>query len=385
MKTKAAELIEQEIKRRGPMTFARFIDLALYHPTYGYYSRSVARRGRSGDYFTSLQVSPLFASIFADALSAMRERLDSDHFHLIEVASGGGEFLETLLGLLEREKKLKGLHVWAVDKSRAARDLLFRRLSRFPKTHVVSSIDEVETVGGLEGCIFSNEFFDAIPFHRLVVTASGFRELWVSLKEGEMVEEAGPLSEGLQGSVDALGAVSFVRGQQIELRPEAESTMAQWGSLINRGFVVTVDYGYPREELFRPDRLKGTWFCYRKHEAHERIFEAIGDQDITAHVDFTRLARAGLPSGLQPALFCSQGVFLSHVGRERIERVLANPPGGTLPGGNLKDVSSSIQQLIHPEAMGEKFWTLIHAKGIKLPDLFAGIPNRLRRLGCQLS
>src|SRR5258708_6253861 len=147
----AAELIRQEIRARGPRTFYEFMDLALYHPLYGYYQRPAPQRGRSGDYFTSLQVSALFPEIFADALLAMRQTLDSDQFTLLEMGAGHGEFLEGVLTVLKNHDALKGLRVWAVECARPARERLMRRLSRFAKCHVVSTLDEIEWMGGADG------------------------------------------------------------------------------------------------------------------------------------------------------------------------------------------------------------------------------------------
>ncbi|MCB4757488.1 MAG: SAM-dependent methyltransferase [Elusimicrobia bacterium] len=417
MKTKSQvqELIVQEVRRKGPMDFGRFVDLALYHPVYGYYNRSANPRGRGGDYFTAPQTSPLFAEILAEAVVAMKEAVGTEHFTFIEMGAGRGELLAALLSVLKREKKLSGVNVWAVERSRPARDHLWRALSRFPRTHVVESLDDVEYVGGLEGCLFSNEFFDALPFHRLRYTASGWKEIYVVLDGDRLAEEEGPLSEsvanhakavipaqaGIQSGVHGLasglrrndGALQrslgaeaseqesqldkgiFMEGQEIEVRPTALKAMEEWGRVLNRGYVLTFDYGYSREELYRPDRIAGTWLCYHKHQVNRDPFAHLGDQDITSHVDFTQLAEAGRSAGLEPSLFCSQGLFLSHVGRDRIQGFLSEK-GGALH----TNVISAIQQLMHPGAMGETFWTLVQTKGVSLPASWQAIPNRSRRL-----
>ena len=186
--TKAEELIRQEIERTGPLPFSKFVDLALYHPLYGYYNRRAPQRGASGDYFTSLQVSSLFPAVFARLFSSMKETLGSDQFSLIEVGCGDGEFLEGVLNELNAQKLSRGFRVWAVERSRPARDRLVKRLSRFDRCEVVESLGHVEWMGTLEGCIFSNEFFDATPFDRYTVQDGQWVETVVEIKNQQLVE-----------------------------------------------------------------------------------------------------------------------------------------------------------------------------------------------------
>ncbi len=368
---KTEQLVRQEITRSGPLTFERFMDLALYHPLYGYYSRGASPRGRSGDYFTSVQASPLFPQIFADALGALRETLGTEQFSLIEMGAGDGDFLEGVLKALEGKKVGQGLRVWAVERSRPARDRIWRRLSRFPRCEVVASTQEIEWMGGLEGCIVSNEFFDALPFHRLKFTADGWKEIYVGEEGAGLLENLGPISDPALLAPFKTGGLEFAEGQEVEVRPQPNDVYDEWGKLLSRGYVITFDYGYPRGQLYDPARPQGTWQCFHRHRANTRPLEAIGDQDITAHIDFTQLAQAGRSAGFEPVLFCSQGIFLAHAGQERLEKFLQET-GGAKAG--------AVLQLIHPDAMGSAFWTLVQTKGVELPPLFESLPNRVGRL-----
>ena len=358
-------LIEQEVERFGPMTFYQFVELALYHPWYGYYNQKKLRRGLGGDYFTSLQVSPLFPQIFADVLIKMREVLETSQFTLIEMGSGGGEFLEGVYKTLLEQGELKGLRVWAVEKSRTARENLFRVLSRFPKCRVVGSLEDIDPGIGLEGCVVSNEFFDALPFHRLRFHSSGWKEIYVGLEKGELVETEGPLSDVNLIQKNNLSQWEFSDGQELEVRPQIEGLMEEWSTLFSRGYVTTFDYGYPRSSLLSPHRMNGTWQCYRQHKVHQKPLENIGDQDITAHVDFTQLAEAGQQNGFEAPLFCSQGIFLSYRGKERFQNFLK---GGS-PEDSFKR-AGAVQQLLHPSAMGEAFSILVQTKGVSLPSSY---------------
>jgi len=370
----AQQLIEQEIRNHGPMNFYQFMSLVLYHPLYGYYNQKGPQRGRAGDYFTSPQLGSLFHDIFAEQFLLLKEELQTNQFHLIEMGSGYGEFLEGVLIALERRNALKGFHVWAIEKSMTAQEQLKARLSRFPKCHIMSSLEEMDLVGSIDGCVFSNEFFDALPFHRLRFRNGGWKEIFVTMHEGALVEdEIDLLSLDLLREINLTG-LAFVEGQEIEVRPQIPSIWESINSILSRGYIFTVDYGYPRFQLYSERRPQGTWRCYYKHTLGQNPYQHMGAQDITAHIDFSQLASTGNKFGFHPALFCSQGIFLSHAGQAHIETLLKNR------SGQEKKITGAIQQLLHPDAMGAAFWVLLQSKEATLPGRFQAIPNRIRRL-----
>ncbi len=371
-KEPALTLVRQQIEQLGPMTFDRFVDLSLYHPMHGYYSRSAPQRGREGDYFTSMQVGGLLPEIFADALRAMRASLGPEQFSLIELGSGGGEFLEALLDALPAEDR-KGLRVWAVERSRSARENIWRRLSRFPRCEAVPSLDDIDWMGGLEGCVFSNEFFDALPFHRLRRRGDGWKEIYTGLVDGKLADVEGELSRPDLPAVCGLDGVEIPDGAEVEARPSIPSIYEEVAGRLARGYMLTIDYGHPRAALTRPDRANGTWRCFYQHQMSEKPYDHVGKQDITADVDFSQLAEAGRLHGFDDRLFCSQGLFLTHVGQDRIQKRLSSPDGPR--------VGRALQQLLHPGAMGERFSVLLQTKTADMPDSFAAIPDRRRRLG----
>jgi SAM-dependent MidA family methyltransferase len=373
-KTPAAQLIEEQIRQLGPMTFSRFVELALYHPRHGYYNRGESPRGRSGDYFTSLQVGPLFPEILADAVCAMKNSLSTDQFALVEWGAGDGEFMSGVLTALGKRNQLKGIRTWVVETSRTARERLNRKLSRFPKCEVVASIDELEPVGGLEGCFFSNEFFDALPFHRLRWRAGQWQEILIDVQNDRLVECERPApAELIPPTLSS--AFELTEGQELEVRPAMKSWVETWGPLLARGYVLTVDYGCPRGELLAPHRAQGTARAYFEHQIQTDFYSQIGRQDLTAHVDFTALAQAGQSVGWDPVLFSSQGVFLSHVGAATLEAALAQADGPARAR-----LAGAVQQLLRPDTMGEAFSVLLQAKEAPLPDVFRDIPNRSHRL-----
>ena len=137
--------------------------------------------------------------------------------------------------------------------------------------------------------------------------------------------------------------------------------------MLARGYVLTVDYGHPRAVLLDPSRANGTAMAYYKHEARADILERAGEQDLTAHVDFTQLALAGSSHGWQPEFFCSQGVLLSTVGEPVIAQFLASAPEA-----ERQKRAAAVRQLVHPSAMGEKFWTLLQIKDAQVPAVVIG-------------
>jgi SAM-dependent MidA family methyltransferase len=373
--TKTEQLIRQEIERTGPLPFSKFVEIALYHPLYGYYNRAAPQRGLGGDYFTSMQVSNLFPAVFARVFASMKETLGSEQFSLIEVGCGDGEFLESVLKEMTAQKQTRGLRVWAVERSRSARDRLMKRLSRFDKCEVVESLDQIEWMGTLEGCIFSNEFFDAVPFNTYVAQAGQWMEALVDVKDGalgETLHEAAPHIQKILPSIAEFGLQS---GHRLEHRPQINSLYEEWGALLARGYVFSVDYGHPRATFLEPPRANGTAIAYQKHEARTNILENAGEQDLTAHVDFTQLAHAGMLHGWTPELFCSQGVLLSTLGEPVIAHFLSDAPDD-----EKHRRAAAVRQLIHPGAMGEKFWALLQSKDAPVPSPLANISNRIRRL-----
>ncbi|MBV9080921.1 MAG: SAM-dependent methyltransferase, partial [Elusimicrobia bacterium] len=329
------------------------------------------QRGRAGDYFTSMQVGSLFPAIFADVVRSLRESLGCEQFSLVELGAGGGEFLEGVLAALGPDGR-KGLRVWAVERARPAREAIWRRLSRFPKCEAVSSLDDIDWMGGLEGLVFSNEFFDALPFHRLIRRDGAWREIYAGLEKGELCDVEAALSDERLPARCGLDGLNVPDGTEVEARPAVPAVYEDIAARLSRGYIISVDYGSPRAALERAPRTRGTWRCFHEHRLSDGAYAHIGGQDMTADVDFTQLAEAGAAEGFDPKLFCSQGIFLSHAGRAVIEKGLASP--------EKDNVARQVRQLLHPDAMGERFWCLLQARSTDLPASFSEIPNRTARL-----
>jgi SAM-dependent MidA family methyltransferase len=230
-------------------------------------------------------------------------------------------------------------------------------------------------MGTLEGCIFSNELFDAIPFDVYIVEDGRWVEVTVETKDGNLCEGRRPASESVRISLPSISEWQLASGHRLEHRPSVGRVYEEWDALLARGYVLSVDYGHPRAVLLDPSRANGTAMAYHKHEARADVLERAGEQDLTAHVDFTQLAEAGSAHGWRPEFFCSQGVLLSTVGEPVIAQFLSS-----VPESDAQTRAAAVRQLVHPGAMGEKFWTLLQAKDAPLPSALSGVSNRIKRL-----
>jgi SAM-dependent MidA family methyltransferase len=367
------DTVVAEVRRRGKVTFAEFMAWALYHPVHGYYS-SMGRLGRGGDFFTSVQVGGLFGRLLAESVVEMWDHLSSGRFTLVELGAGDGALAEQILDALAAKGRGGKVSLYLVEKGAAAREAARRRLARFPKVHILSDLSELEHTAGVDGCVYSNEFFDALPVHRVRLEGGVLRELFVTERDGRLAEEAGePSTDRLAAYFEERGVV-LEEGQAAEVCLALDDVVEDVSRSLARGFVLSVDYGEPSADLYRPERRDGTLRVFKKHAVGGNLLGDVGDQDITAHVDFGRLAALGAKADLAPLLFCSQGSFLLNSGEKLLRTVVEEEVR--------RDPSAArrVQQLLHPEAMGGAFHVLVQGKNVGRPELSGGKINRLHRL-----
>jgi SAM-dependent MidA family methyltransferase len=342
------EVIREEIRARGPMTFARYMELALYHPALGYYAGGAEGReplGWSGDYFTSGDVSPLWGWAMARQLRRMWESLERpDPFVVVEPGGGRG-----LLAWDVWRYALSGGHGedhdedhdWAgalryvlLDRAPAGSALRVARQERIageltrlgaPQGSVrwAASWDEAATAP-FTGCVVSNELFDALPVHVVEARGGGLLEVYVTVdpQTGALVEELGaPSSAAVAGYLDGYRTPwrEYGDGWRAEVCLAAGQEVGEMAVRLARGFLLTVDYGATARRLYTRDRRRGTLAVYARHQFLDRPLDAPGTRDLTAHVNFSALARAGSVAGLCVAGYTTQAAFLEGLGvREEI-------------------------------------------------------------------
>jgi SAM-dependent MidA family methyltransferase len=360
------EILAARVAANGPITFAEYMETALYHPQFGYYTKPGAPVRR--DYFTSVDVSPLFGRLIARQLQEMWSKLGRpSRFHIVEAGAGSGALARSILDFAAAHfpEFYESLHYIAVERSvsrRAAQTPLLAK--HIAKSKFAPSADLPERIE--TGVIVSNEFFDALPVHRVVGSTNGVRELYVGHGANGFYEQAGALSAPALGVYFERHGLALAPDQQAEVNLKACSWIREAGKRITRGFVLTVDYGYEAPELFSERHMRGTLLAYDRHRASERYFRAPGEQDLTSHVDFTAIDRAGQRGDLVRTGFTTQANFLLALARESN---LADLEGNDLSEVEQAKARNAFKTLIHPEGMGETFKVLIQHKGIDAPVL----------------
>jgi SAM-dependent MidA family methyltransferase len=361
-----SEILADRIRHTGPISFAEYMLECLYHPAHGYYSR--ANAARFGDYYTSVDVHPIFGRLLARQFAEMWELLGSPRpFILAESGAGVGRLAGHILdfGARELPEFYAALEYVAVERSIVRRAEHAVRLAEHLATGHVSSSGELPRPISA-GCIFSNELLDALPAHRVAVENGALREIYVGL-EGERFSEVlgKPSSPALERYFLEQG-ISLEEGQQAEVCLEACDWIELAGRALDRGFVLTIDYGYEARALYGEHHNRGTLLAYRDHGVTENIFDAPGEQDLTAHVNFTALDLWGRISGLARTGLVTQSQFLVALGRGNEFADLYE--AGQTEIEKLR-ARLLLKNLIHPEGLGEKFQVLIQHKGIDAPRL----------------
>ena len=372
--------IRQAIREQGPIPFARFMELALYHPRWGYYATGV-HVGKEGDFYTSPHVSPVFGAALAGQMGEMWNALDRpSDFTIVEVGAGTGQLACHVLEALPDAAPALAhrARFVIVERARVARRVQAKTLG--PLADRVTWVTALEECGTFPGCLYANELIDAFPFHRVVQERTALREVCVDLGGTHFVETLEtPSTPRLAEHLAALG-ITLPEGYRTEVNLAAGDWMAQVGRHLAEGFVVTIDYGYPAAEYYAPHRNRGTFLCYYHHTTNEEPLERIGEQDITAHVDFTSLARAGEGAGLKTVGFTTQSDFLLHGGTEAIERAVAAAQAKGDDAVARWKTTAGIKSLLDPEGMGGTFKLLLQAKGVEQGGLSGWQRDRRRLL-----
>ena len=277
--TTLATIIAERIKAHGPITFAEYMDACLYHPEYGYYTKPEQQPRR--DYFTSVDAGPMFGRLLARQFHEMWAQLGRpDKFVLAEAGAGAGALAALILDFVAGEfpEFYATLQYLAVERSAARRAAQSETLQlRLDGGHFAIAAELPAEIGC--GCIFSNEFFDAIPVHRVVCEGNELRELYVDLAPTGLCEQAGPLSSDALRSYFSEQGITLEDGQQAEVNLQACEWMENAGRSLQRGFVLTIDYGHEAQELYDARHMRGTLLAYQRHRAGEDFFRAPGEQD----------------------------------------------------------------------------------------------------------
>ncbi|MGB7603132.1 MAG: SAM-dependent methyltransferase [Candidatus Sulfotelmatobacter sp.] len=355
--------IEEEIRTRGPIPFSRYMEICLYDPELGYYSRNTEQFGKAGDFYTSSDVHAVFGRLLARQFEEMWRALGSPaSLDLIELGPGRGLFAQDVLGWSEKTFPdfFRGLHYVLVESSPA----LAERIRNTLKRHLDSGkaeptplyLPNIKSPRDTPTVVFANEFFDALPVE--IVSAKG--SLRIDTGDGHFIETWAPSSPAELEFLDRY-SVHPEPYERIEVSLAAQQSMHRLAAGIERGFVIAIDYGYTREEQLAGGH-RGTLKAIRQHSVSANPYEAPGEQDITADVNFTALAAAAEKHGMQTHKLVTQSQFLMGIGE-------ANQFADAfeecrVPQERAK-VALQLKHLVTPAGMGESFHVLTGGKGVK--------------------
>jgi SAM-dependent MidA family methyltransferase len=353
-----AESLRADIADRGPITFREFMARALYDREHGYYGSGKARVGREGDFFTNVSVGPLFGSFLARQFHEMWQRLGQPgDFALVEQGAHQGDLARDVLAALREFAPdcFAAATLWLVEPVGAWRQMQEKRLTDFSPAKVRWA-DSLEALPPFRGVHFSNELLDAFPVHRVCRRSQGWVERLVDFQEDRFVFVDGPISSGaLRTHLTHFPGVPT--DYETEVCLEVEPWLATVATQLEAGFVLTIDYGYPREEYYRPERNMGTLSAYSAHRREPDPLQRPGEIDLTAHVDFTTLAETAEQHGLEIAGFADQHHFIVGLSRLHFRDDHALSAAG-------QRELRAFKTLMHPTLMGSSFQALCLAKRV---------------------
>jgi SAM-dependent MidA family methyltransferase len=372
------------------ITFAEYMDLVLYHPQHGYYAAAKDPIGAPGDFFTSPHLGSDFGELLAEQFLEMWKILGHPHpLTIVEMGAGQGLLAADVLNYLDRchPDFFSTLEYVIVEKSAAAiarqQQLLKSQKLKVKSQNKVrwSTLEEI-SYRSIVGCCFSNELVDALPVHQVVISGEKLQEIYVtlsqsdrpasSLQEREFVEAIGELSTPQLAAYFNLVGIAFPSsnypaGYRTEVNLAALDWLATLAQKLQRGYLLTIDYGYPATSYYRPTRSEGTLQCYYRHRHHNNPYIYIGHQDITAHVDFTALERQGELCGLQTAGFTQQGLFLMALGLGERLAALSHPTENPQSLQQILQRREALHQLINPMGLGG-FRVLVQTQGLSAEE-----------------
>lgn len=383
----AAEIIAGEIANKGVISFARFMELALYCPFYGYYERERDIIGPRGDYYTSVSVGSLFGELLAFQFAEWLEESQvpsagggtsaaTEVLRILEAGAHGGMLARDILVWMRdhRPALFQGLEYWIVEPSERRQGWQRGTLVQFAaKLHWVKQVPELlgvpaslpanrPSLPSVRGIIFSNELLDAMPVHRLGWDAKirMWYEWGVTMESGRFAWTRMPAT-----AESSVGRWQMANGKElldvlpdgftVETSPAAEQWWREAASVLECGRLVTLDYGLTADELFVPERKEGTARAYCHHQSSWDVLAQPGEQDITAHLNFTAIQTAGESAGLRTDAFLTQAQFLTGIAGRVWE-------GGASFGEWTRARTRQFQTLTHPEHLGRSFRVLVQSR-----------------------
>ncbi len=333
--------------KSGTISFAEFMHYALYAPDTGYYTSTTPKIGARGDFITAPEVSPIFNQCVATQCQQVIQ--DVPDAVMVEIGAGLGTMAADMLQYLQRAGCLPK-HYYILEISPWLRQQQKQKLQQqVPDLLPLVSWIDKPLSQPFNGVIVGNEIIDALPVHRFKIEEGKIRELGAACEQGQFIEkmldQTNPkLIERVQQIQANIGALPD--GYCSEVLLDIDLWLAQQTHSLQKGIVLLIDYGYAQKEYYAPYRNTGTLRCHYQHQAHDTPFIHVGEQDITAHVDFTALAETALNQGLMISGYTTQAMFLAACGFSE----------------KAQDQAYAVRRLTHPTLMGELFKAIAFGK-----------------------
>ena len=355
------------------ITLAQYMALALYHPEHGYYQRAQLGPGRTGDFLTSPEASPYFGLTVARQLVEVWDRLGQpDTWEIREYGAGTGVLAYDILAGIAHDapEAIDGLTYRLVESNAHRRAEALAAMTEAGLADRVLISDPFDPLPPFTGVLLGNEVADAFPAHRLVVRGGELRECFVTLDGAGFAWVEGVRSRDVASlpEIEQI-ARTLPDGAILEVCPAAAAWFESVASRLERGLALLIDYGYPAEKLYAEHRLEGTLRAYRGQQVTDDPFVDPGAVDLTTHVDFTALERAGARAGLEPAGFTNQGDFLAQLGMGMFLVDLQQEPDMTTE--DYLSAKAAIFRLIEPGGLG-RFGVLGMVRGLDLDPPLTG-------------
>lgn len=355
-------LIQETINaQKGWISFAEFMHLALYAPSLGYYSAGSQKFGDSkyggGDFVTAPEISPLFAQTLANQILQV---LNLTQGNILELGAGTGKLAADIL-LTLAEKNAAPAKYFILEVSDHLRQVQLETLQKRLPENLVQRVEWLrELPSSFNGVIVGNEILDAIPVHIVHVKGDGIYERGIANESEEFIWQDNVLNEA--SLLNIASKLNLPEGYVTEVCPSASGLIASLAHSLQQGVILMIDYGFSAREYYHPQRNQGTLMCHYQHYAHSEPLINIGLQDITAHVDFTSIAHAGVNHGLALSGFCSQAQFLMNCGiLALMSQVSPHDMARYAP------LAAAAQKLLSPAEMGDLFKVIALSKNIDEP------------------
>lgn len=364
MSLSLSAIVQHRIREQGPISFHDFMEMALYYPELGYYTSTTEKFGVNGDYFTAPFFTNVYGKVMAKQFEEMWQLTGGKDFSIVEYGAGHGSLcLDILQSLRDNKPLYKCVKYYIIEKSKSLRGSQKKLFSTSGDVlEKISWIDDINEISPFTGCVLANEVLDNFSVHKVVMKEGELKEVFVEHKDN-YTEIAKPASDHLKEYFKQLH-VELPDDFYAEANLEAIEWLKKISASLHKGFLLTIDYGFTSAELYQPYRRLGTIVCYHKHTVNDHPYDNIGQQDITAHVNFSALDLWGTRNGLMNCGFTTQSQFLTGLGLTQHLRNLETEKQGD------PEISNKLRLLqTFLMSMGRKFKVLIQQKGLIKPML----------------